>query len=291
MEKFLNRFGWLIVMAAALGFSTWSLYFIARHYGAPAPAAVVVSTFFDGAAVLCADYALKYARSGESAFIPQLGVFILAGLSAYLNSQHAILQHQISAARILYAAPPIVAVVIYEFHVRWERRRALRNSGRIPAAMPVFGRYAWFLFPVKTLRVMRTITAHRLMMIRATNTPMVIQNGSREFGETPELFPETPSTFALNPGQTDDEAASVALYGLDAGSPAAIRMWARTVGLPVSRRGPISVEVRTEYLAAMHQLAIGSGETPETETPAISGETPEPPDDSAPMDEMRRGYL
>jgi hypothetical protein len=284
IERYFNRFGWLIVMSASLGFSTWSLFWIARHWGAPIPAAAIVSLFFDGAAILCADYSLKYARTGDSGFIPQCGVFTLAGLSAYLNSQHAALNHNPGPARILYAAPPIVAVVIYEFHVRWERRRALRSTGRIPEAMPVFGRYAWFLFPGRTLGVLRSITKTRLNVIKVRNTPYVFTGGSAELGETPEQFPGTNPGFVLMPGQSP----LALMPGADeTASPAAIRAWARSVGIRVPHRGPIPALIKTEYITAMNRMQQKQQETARSE-PDASGNDSVP--DSG-IDEIREGYL
>ena len=285
LERAFNRFGWLIVMSAALGFSTWSLYYIARHYGAPAPAAVVVSMFFDGAAVLCADYSLKYARTGDSGFIPQLGVFTLAGLSAYLNSQHAQLNHDPSAARILFAAPPIVAVVIYEFHVRWERRRALRNSGRIPAVMPVFGRYAWFLFPLRTIKVLRSITAGRLAMIHATNTPGMFIGGSPEYAEPPSGFTETTPEFAL-PATMPGNPPGLYVGSLP-GTPAMVRAWARSVGIQVNPRGPIPIQIQNAYDAALTQFRAAKTKA-EIESAPIEPATPENDPNSS---NIREGYL
>jgi hypothetical protein len=292
MDKAFNRFGWLIVMTAAFAFSTWSLFVIARHYGAPAPAAVIVSLFFDGAAVLCADYSLKYARTGDSGFIPQCGVFTLAGLSSYLNSQHAALNHNPPAARVLYAAPPIVAVAIYELHVRWERRRALRNSGRIPAAMPVFGRYAWALFPVRTVKVLRSITAGRLAMIHATNTPAMFLNSSAEFPELPAEFSGTNPGFALMPGQSPVSSPELP-GGADAvsGSPARVRLWARSVGIQVNRRGPIPKSTIDAYFAALAQFKESQTAAIESEPEPEPEPVPESPkDDSGPIN-FRGGYL
>lgn len=207
-----TRSGWLIVTGACLTLSAWSLYFVARHYGVPAPIAVIVSACFDGAAILSADLALRYARSSDSGTGPRLGVLAFAGLSGWLNSQHAVMVHDPSPARVLYAAPPVIAVIIFEFHTRFERRAALRNAGRVPAALPALGRWAWVLFPLRSLGTIRAIVAYRLSVIRARNMP-----------GGPVTVPAVPA------------------------SPRVIRQWARSAGISVPARGKLPAEIIAAY--------------------------------------------
>lgn len=163
LETAIGKLGWLIVVVAALALSFWSLFYVARHYGLPLPLATIVSCCFDGAAIVCADLALKYARSyGDSGLAPRIAVFVLAGASAYLNSQHAVLAHDPKAAVILYASPPIIAVMLFELHSRYERRNALRKTGRVAKTLPVFGRWSWILFPIRSYKMMRGIVKRRL---------------------------------------------------------------------------------------------------------------------------------
>src|SRR5271167_2971914 len=155
--SFISRFGWLIVLGLTMAMSNYSLYFVARHLGTPAIFAIMAGPIFDGTALLFADYSLKHARTGSPDSGDRIAVFLCAGLSAYLNSQHALIAGQIPAARIFWAAPPILAVWAYDRHIKWERRRALANAGRVAPNLPVFGKWAWTLFPIKTLKIARTV--------------------------------------------------------------------------------------------------------------------------------------
>lgn len=225
LEKLINSIGWLVVVGSALTLSAWSLYWVGRRYGLPIPLAILVSAAFDGAGIVSADLTLKYARThGDSGFGPRLGVLTLAGMSAYLNMQHAILAHDPFAARVLYSVPPITAVTMFELHSRYERRAALKRAGRVAPALPAFGRNAWLLFPLRTLRVSRQIVGFRISSIQR------------------EAFPELP--------ETKPQLVSGSSETLPVDS-ATIRSWAQTVGLPVSDRGPIPQSVVNDYMQAI----------------------------------------
>lgn len=213
--RMISRYAWLPAITASLAISTYSLYWIARKWGLPIPLAALVSTVFDGAALTFADLALRYARThGDSGLAPRLGVLILAGLSAYLNSWHAVLTGAPTPARILYGIPPIVSIALFDLHTRWERRAALRRAGRVPASLPVFGRYTWLLFPIRTLKVLRSIVRFRLETVMNAH------------GVTPVKPPNA---------QVSD------------GNPAIIRNWAREHGLNVSDKGRIARDVIAAY--------------------------------------------
>jgi Protein of unknown function (DUF2637) len=266
-----NHIGWLMVLGATLTMSDYSLFHIARYWGTPPLFAVLAGVIFDGAAILFADYSLKHARVGSSGFGPQMGVIICAGLSAYINSEHAVINGQPFIARIFWAAPPLVSVAAYEFHIKWERRRALANAGRIPPDLPAYGRWAWILFPIKTLRISRTIVRYRLgiTLARATpgmahTTPPVPVPGSADFSPGSGVSAGTLANIAgssVNIGGTTSD-----LRELEPGSLASIREWARSQGRPVNRRGPIPNDVIAGYMRFMS-------------APAIEAPAPEPPAD------------
>lgn len=220
IETFIGRIGWFIVVIAALSLSFWSLYFVGRKYGLPIELAVLISLTFDGAAIASANLALKYARSGnDSGLAPRMAVFILAGASAYLNSQHAILIHAPTAAIVLYACPPIVAVMIFELQSRYERRNALRKAGRVAKVLPVFGRWAWILFPLRSLKMMRGIILRRL-----------------------NQFDENSPTYAM--------AENIVILP-DARQ---IRAWAIQRGISIGEKGRISGEIVAAYQAEQFEL-------------------------------------
>ena len=170
-STWLARFGWAIVLAAVLSMSAYSLYYVGRHLGMPWYFAVIVSLCFDGTAILAAEYSLRYARMGLAATGPQLTVFMFGGLSAYLNTLHAYFGHEIATAKILWAAPPVAAILVFEFHTRWARLSALREAGRVADALPPLGRHAWIHHPVESLKVIRVISGERLTQVIAREAP------------------------------------------------------------------------------------------------------------------------
>jgi Protein of unknown function (DUF2637)/Lsr2 len=223
VENGIARIGWLIVIGAALALSFYSLYFVGRHYGLPNGLAILVSLTFDGAAIACANLALKYARTGDSSLTPTLMVFLLAGASSFLNAQHAILIHAPKAAIILYCSPPIVAVLLFELYSRYERRTALKKAGKIAKAMPPLGKYAWLLFPFKSISLVRRITERRLEQFEPDNN----QNG-------------TTNNFLV---LTD---------------PRTVRAWAIQQGFNVGDRGRISGEIVQAYHAERAEIEAKS---------------------------------
>ena len=254
-----NRFGWLMVLGATLIMSDYSLFFVARHLGTPPIFAILAGVIFDGAALLFADYSLKHARAGSSGSGPRLAVLICAGLSAFLNSQHAVIANQIPAARVFWAAPPIIAVLAYEFHIKWERRRALANAGRVPPDLPAMGKWAWLLFPIKTFRIARNITQFRLGIILARHTPGIDREGApvpvtgameltAGRGVSGETFPGSSGTF-LETSATFGE-----LGERNSGSMKDARDWARANGYPVNVRGPLPANVLRDYIHAINAV-------------------------------------
>src|SRR5712691_5807969 len=153
-----GRFAWLIVLSVTLGISAYSLYFVARHLGVPKLFAIGMSTAYDGTALLAADYSLRYAQAGASGTAPNLAVLGFAAVSAWLNSLHAVLGNELPAAIPMWAFLPVAAVVIFEIHTSFERRKALARAGiAYPAPIPKFGGWTWFLFPLNTLDQLRAI--------------------------------------------------------------------------------------------------------------------------------------
>jgi hypothetical protein len=242
MSKLLARFGWLIILAGTLSISWWSLYFVARYEGAPAPIAGVVSTAFDGVALLSADYALRYARQGLSGIGPRITVYVFAGLSAYINSRHAVILHEPEFAQILWAVPSIGAILVYEFHVRWERRNALALKGRIAAPLPTYGMWTWLRFPVKTLRRISAVIDYRSQAITDRNIPVGKTGNSGTQSETSEDSAELPSS-------------SPKLFAVEKGvSPEVIRQWANSRGFLVNSRGPIPADIERRYYSEIEGI-------------------------------------
>lgn len=160
---FLARFSWVFVVLSAFALSNWSLFEVGRHYGFPVYLAPVLSVALDGAAIVCGDLALRYAREhSSSGLLPRFSVFLLSALSAYLNSVHATIVHLSLPGHIAYAAPPVIGTLIFELNMRFQRRTALRDAGRIAESLPVFGLPAWLLHFRAAFRSIREITLIRL---------------------------------------------------------------------------------------------------------------------------------
>lgn len=246
ISAFLTRFGWLVVVVSALSISTWSLFWVGIRYGLPVPIAGLVSASFDGAALVSADLALRYARThGDSGLAARLCVLAFAGASAWLNSQHAALAHDPNPARIMFAFPPVVAVVVFELSNRWIRRGALRAAGRVAAPLPAFGRWAWLLFPLRTLRTVRHIVRGRLD--RAEQSAGVITTQLPELDE-PAAEPNPRTVRAgkrKNPRKADRTRV--------------IRAWARVNGMRIGDTGPIPGPVLEAWQADQHALSNGHG--------------------------------
>jgi hypothetical protein len=186
----------------------------------PGPLAALVSAAFDGAAICLCSLSLTIARSHDSAFAPRLGVLLLAAISAWLNSQHASLLGLPLPARVLYASPPIVAILVFDLNTRFTKRAALRKAGKVPASLPPIGRTAALLFPIRSYRVVRSIIRYRLTVLEN-------QAGMSQVSGSIERVSET---FVSS---TEHKV---------------IRTWARTQGISVPERGPLPKAVVSSYL-------------------------------------------
>lgn len=157
LTKILHQIGWLIAGSVALAVSAWSLYWVGIAWGVIPILAGVLSVCFDGAALVSAENALKVARDQDSnALGPRTLTLLCAGISAYINSYHAVLLHAPQPARLLYAAPPLVAVALFNQHLRIERRGILKRAGKIPPGLPPIGLIWTILFPGRAMKTIHT---------------------------------------------------------------------------------------------------------------------------------------
>ena len=249
--KFLKLIAPFAVVGAALGFSAWSLFVVARHLGAPIPVAAVVSVIFDGGATWLATLAADYSREGDSGFGPRLVVVILAGMSAWLNRLHQVYGHYPTSSELLWMAPPIVAVVIFEFTLKYQHRKTLRANNRIPTAMTRYDSLSWVINPIKTFKELANVVEYRRNM-----TTLVATGG-------------------LLPGSGDQSDRTGEQLALTAPNPRDVRAWALTAGVPVSKTGPVPASVESAYrhaMAARKALAADGGQVGEPDSDA-AGET------------------
>jgi len=196
---------WIVVLTPVLGVSAYSLFYVARHMGVPWPFACSMSTCFDGAMLWAANYSVRYAQEGLSGSGPRTFLRILCAVSAYIQSLHARIGHELPGSWLLWAALPVIAATVYEIHIRWERRKALAKTGAAyPTPLPAFGFMTWVLFPFSTLVVMREIVQRRrLALVSVANEYADQLDRERTKGRRPIVSranetPENPVPSAVN---------------------------------------------------------------------------------------------
>jgi hypothetical protein len=161
---------WLVVLAVALSISAYSLYFVARSLGVPKVFAMGFSTAYDGVALIAADKSLQFAQDGKSGAFPRMVMVIFAGLSAFLNSLHAIFGHENPLAIPMWAGLPLAAVAAFEIHTSQTRAKAHARFGyAYPAPVPKYGGWAWSLFALETLKSLRSIVSARIAAVTTAN--------------------------------------------------------------------------------------------------------------------------
>lgn len=199
----IGGFLWLVVLVPILGVSAYSLYFIGRYLGAPWYIAIAFSTCFDGVALFAARKSVDYAQAGLSGSFPRIVVRTFALLAAFIQTFHSRITGELPGAWILWASLPIGAMVVYEIHIRWERRKALARAGSIyPSPLPAFGLMTWILFPFSTLNKLRDITkARREALVLAAN--VVVADFARAASRTRNTRESTaePAVQAAEPAQ------------------------------------------------------------------------------------------
>lgn len=216
-----TRLVWPLVVLAALAISWWSLYTLAHsQYGMPSYLAAVVSTVYDGGALVLADLSQRYARSQDSGAGPRFLMLALIGVSAWLNYRHATMLHYSLPGQVMFSSPPVVAGALFEIEQRFTHREALRAYGRVAPALPAFGRYAWLLHPARTAHRVWLITASRVDSVPVTVMDIYPAAATEA---APEQEEETPEPIAAP--EPEPVPADVSLL-LGAEPPA----W---VGLPV----------------------------------------------------------
>jgi hypothetical protein len=202
------RLVWLIVLAPILAVSAYSLFWVARHFGVPPYIAIAVSTCFDGVALLSADYSLKYAQAGMSGSMSRTAVWVFAGIAAFLQTFHARLGNEPYGAWIMWATLPLGAVVVFEQHIRFERRKSLARAGHVyPAPLPKWGFARWMLFPLATLNDLRDLTKARsgaLKMVAETVIAEFRREANRIHGVRERIEPAHADP-ALEPAEPDQE--------------------------------------------------------------------------------------
>lgn len=209
ISAIVGGFLWLVVLVPILGVSAYSLFAIGIYLGVPPFIAIAFSACFDGVALFAARKSVDYAQAGLSGSFPKAVVRTFALTAAFLQTLHVRIGHEPRAAAILWAALPIGAMLVYEMHIRWEKRKALARSGSVyPSPLPSFGIMTWCLFPLSTLTQLRTITlARRGALVTAANVVVAdFQRQTSRVRNTREAIAE-PAAASAEPQDVREEPA------------------------------------------------------------------------------------
>jgi hypothetical protein len=200
---------WLLVLGVALSISAYSLYFVARSLGVPKIFAAGFSTAYDGVALIAADKALQFAQEGKSGAFPRMVMIVFAGLSAFLNSLHAIFGHESPLAIPIWAGLPLAAVAAFEIHTSQARSKAHARFGyAYPAPVPKYGGWDWCLFPLATLSGLRNIVSARGKAVTTTNRALAAVNERRTAASRPIERPERPALAERTTQPVNDAAGT-----------------------------------------------------------------------------------
>jgi hypothetical protein len=168
----LTRGALVFVMGAALSVGTWSIYtLLTDRFDAPRVVAVFGCAMFDAAALFFARLAQRYATSPDSGFAPRLAMLATVSASAWTNWTHAHMEGWGTVGGVVLGSAPLIAEVAFELYHRYVHREALRARGRVAAALPVFGKWAWLLYLRTSFRAMRKVVGHNLAIASSTDAP------------------------------------------------------------------------------------------------------------------------
>lgn len=168
-----SKLGWLVVLTAALSVSWWSFYSLTVDtYGMPKEFGYIISTAFDGAAMVTGSLAQRYARTPDSGFGPRFATMVFVGLSAFINGTHAhILWHDRGMTTllgiVLLSSLPVIAGWLFELEMKFLHREHQRKFGRVPQSLPALGKWAWLLHRKKAYEAINVITLDRLQKVVA----------------------------------------------------------------------------------------------------------------------------
>jgi Protein of unknown function (DUF2637) len=146
----LARQAWKVVAVAALAFSAWSLFVVARTWGVPVPIAVITSCVFDGAMLLASDYSIRHVHArARGRGLARTAMVLFAVASVALNVEHAALAHDPPAAAVLFAAPAIIGLLLLEVHARY-RFALSRSAVPVQEELPLIRGWSWLLHPAES---------------------------------------------------------------------------------------------------------------------------------------------
>ncbi|MEU8469572.1 hypothetical protein AB0F30_16890 [Streptomyces sp. NPDC029006] len=148
----------VLVMTAALAVGTWSIYtLLTQQLHAPQPIAILGCGMFDISALFFALLSQRYAVTTDSGLAPRVAMLTMISTSAWVNWQHGQLEHWGLVGSVILAAAPVIAELAFEMFHRYAHRETLRRLGRVAQTLPVIGKWAWLLHPVRS---QKAIDAH-----------------------------------------------------------------------------------------------------------------------------------
>lgn len=213
LRKLPGRFGWLLVMAAGLGISTWSLSALGISHGMPKLLALTLSLALDGGALVLADTRMAHAREGESGGLARLGMLAALGTSAYLNIVHGSVWGTVGS--VMLSAPALVTGLVFEAKSRHAYRVALVRHGRIAPPVPPFGAPTILLHPRAVLARLSAITLSRIesIPVDAIDFPVDTLDGTAVTVDGVRLAADTPPAWELMSKTDAVERADMLLPG------------------------------------------------------------------------------
>jgi len=168
--KTLQRVVFGIVLLVALGISWFSLMTLATDFfELPMWLSAVVSLAMDGAGIYAALLASAYAKTRHSGMIPRAATWLFVLFSAWLNWNHAEMSNLNFAGSVFYAAPSLMAGLLFDMMLTFENKSQLEKRGRIPEALPVLGRLAWMRYPKFSFETLSKVIRTRLESVSDTN--------------------------------------------------------------------------------------------------------------------------
>ncbi|WP_143660737.1 DUF2637 domain-containing protein, partial [Streptomyces fradiae] len=145
----------ILVMAAALGVGTWSIYtLLTEVFGTPRPIAILGCGLFDVAGIFFALLAQSYATTTDSGLAPRLAMLAMVTTSSWVNWKHAHMENWGTVGGIIFAAAPAIAELAFEMWHRYEHRETLRRLGRVADSLPVLGKWAWIAHPIRSRKAL-----------------------------------------------------------------------------------------------------------------------------------------
>lgn len=152
------KFSWPMIVLAGitLVLSSFGLFRLAHDFAAtPAPIALLAVAGFDLTALAAGHHALKVAKDGDSPGPWNALLVAAAGVSAMLQYVHTQLAGQHWSVGVMFAAFPVVTVLLFEGTLRRAHRLNGRRTGRISQPRATFELMQWITYPKVTFLAFR----------------------------------------------------------------------------------------------------------------------------------------